>query len=158
MEPDLFADVAGILPSLLPPGVGRAHQRAHRYGVKVWFGGEEPNRDHYEAQVVGARDVPGATVLALEVGFHAEQPKEAANEATLAALVAGRKAWAKVLGDEATAGPFLGRATKWRRLSETWIDPDLSVDDLAFEIAARLADYITALEPLRRAAVAGSDA
>ena len=38
----------------------------------------------------------------------------------------------------------------WQRLSETWADPDLGDPELPMEVAARLADYITALEPLRR--------
>ena len=45
----------------------------------------------------------------------------------------------------------LGRAANWRRVSETWIDPDLGDPELAFEIAARLTDYISAIEPARRA-------
>ena len=49
------------------------------------------------------------------------------------------------------AGVFLGRAEDWRRLSETLIDPDLGDPELGMEIAARLTDYITTLEPLRRA-------
>jgi hypothetical protein len=52
---------------------------------------------------------------------------------------------------EAEIGLFLGRATAWRRVSETWADPDLSQPGVAFEVATRLTDYITALEPIRRA-------
>ena len=47
-------------------------------------------------------------------------------------------------------GPFLGRPDVWRRVSETWPDPDLGGEDLGIEVAVRLADYITALEPVRR--------
>jgi hypothetical protein len=36
-------------------------------------------------------------------------------------------------------------------VSETWPDPDLSVDDLCMEIALKLVDYMTALEPALRA-------
>ena len=46
---------------------------------------------------------------------------------------------------------FLGRAEHWRRISEVWPDPDLSEPGLAFEIASRLVDYVTALEPHLRA-------
>ena len=42
-------------------------------------------------------------------------------------------------------GAFLGRQDAWRRVSETWPDPDLGAPDLGFEIAARLVDYIAAL-------------
>ncbi len=53
------------------------------------------------------------------------------------------------MGDAAVVGPFLGRAKSWRRVSETWADPDLGDPELAIELAASLADYITALEPAR---------
>ena len=46
---------------------------------------------------------------------------------------------------EPVAGP-----EDWRRVSETWIDPDLGDPELGMEIGARLTDYICALEPLRR--------
>jgi len=35
-------------------------------------------------------------------------------------------------------------------VSEVWPDPDLSDPELVFELAARLTDYFTALEPHRR--------
>jgi hypothetical protein len=53
------------------------------------------------------------------------------------------------VGKAAVVGPFLGRAKSWRRVSETWADPDLGDPELAIELAASLADYITALEPAR---------
>jgi hypothetical protein len=57
------------------------------------------------------------------------------------------------MGDEPEAGTFIG-ADRWQRISETWEPPDPDdVDvDAAIEIAARLADYVTVLEPLRRQA------
>ena len=105
-----------------------------------------PPKEHYEAQVVGARDVPGAEVLAIEVGFHSEYPKHADNDAVLAGLLAAEQ-WRSDLGDEAVAGEFLGRADNWRRISETWPDPDLDDPELGTELAMRLLDYIEALEP-----------
>jgi hypothetical protein len=152
MEPSLFDDVADAVRGLLPPELGEVHLRAHRYGIKVWFRTAKPTREHYEAQVVGARDAPGARVLALEVGFHCEHPKEPENEAVIARLLTQEKRWRRAIGKEAVVGPFLGRAEHWRRISEVWLDPDLSETGLAFEIASRLVDYITALEPLVRVA------
>ena len=55
-----------------------------------------------------------------------------------------------MLGDETTAGGFLGRPDQWQRVSEVWVDPNLDDVNLGWEIATRLTDYITALEPLRR--------
>lgn len=149
----LFEQVADGLHSLVPPELGRWHQRNHRYGIKVWFGdAAKPERLHYEAQVVGAKHVPGAKVLAVEVGFHAEHPDPRVNQAALDGLVAKQKAWKRTLGDEPVAGGFLGRAKDWKRLSETWADPDLSDPELPFELAARLTDYLVALQPHLRSA------
>ena len=150
MELSLFDEVADLARGLVPPELGEFRERHHRYGIKVWFDTAKPPREHYEAQVVGAKYVREATVLALEVGFHAEHAKVDENEAALARLVGSEKRWRRALGKEAVAGEFLG-ADVWRRISETWPDPDLGDPDMAFEIAARLTDYITALEPLRRA-------
>jgi hypothetical protein len=151
MEPSLFDDVADAVRGLLPPDLGEPRVRAHRYGIKIWFGPLKPTREHYEAQVVGARDWPAARTLALEVGFHCEHPKEPDNEAVLTALAAHERRWRRDVGKEAEVATFLGRAEHWRRVSEVWPDPDLSEPGLALEIASRLVDYMTALEPLLRA-------
>src|SRR5690606_31124036 len=119
-------------------------RRAHRYGIKLWFGGAaKPGREHYEAQVVGARHVPGATTLAIEVGFHAEHPDPERNAATVAVLraAAAERRWRRALGPEPVVGPFLGHDGGWLRVSETWPDPDLGDPDLALALAARLTDY-----------------
>ena len=148
---ELFEAVGEALRGLVPDELGPTHVRSHRWGVKLWFGDPTPPRQHYEAQVLAARHVAEAEVLAIEVGFHSELPRPADNESTLALLLAGERRWRKVLGPEAVAGPFIGRPDDWRRLSETWADPDLDDEDLALEMAARLTDYVTVLEPLLRA-------
>ena len=147
----MFEEVGEVLRGLVPEELGEPRYKAQRYGVKVWFGGDRPEREHYEAQVVGARHVEDASVLALEVGFHAEHRQASENEQVVAHLLAAEDRWRPVVGDEAVVGPFLGRADTWRRVSETWPDPDLGDADLAFEVAARLADYVTGIEPVRRA-------
>ena len=150
MEMLLFDEVGEAVRSLVPAELGEIRCRAHRYGLKVWFGSEKPAREHYEAQVIGARDVPEAEVLAIEVGFHAENPNPDDNDKTLATLLKKERGWRKTLGREAVAGAFLGRADDWTRISETWPDPDLGDPDLPMELALRLADYVIALEPVRR--------
>jgi len=150
MELALFDDVGEAVRGLMDPELGTVHFRAHRYGVKLWFDDDVAPRAHYEAQVIGPRHVPDATVLALEVGFHAEHPRVADNDAVIAHLMTTEKRWRRVVGDEAVVGPFLGRADTWRRVSETWPDPDLSDATLVVEVAARLTDYVIALEPVRR--------
>lgn len=144
-----------MLPSLVPLELGRVHQQPRQWGIKVWFGdtpADKPARVHYEAQVIGAADVPGAKILAIEVGWHAEQSKEADNDALLAKVLAKEKAWRKVIGTEPVCGDFLGGAVRWRRVSECWNDPDLGDPELPFELAARLTDYVTGIEPVLRAA------
>ena len=57
------------------------------------------------------------------------------------------------IGRAAEAGEFLGMGD-WRRISEVWEPPDTDDPDAAIEIAARLAEYVDAIEPLRRATLA----
>jgi hypothetical protein len=150
VELSIFEEAGEALRGLAPPDLGEYRHRAHRYGVKVWFGPSTPTREHYEAQVVGPDADRRARVLAIEVGFHAEHPKAEENDAVIAHLLASEKQWRRVVGKEAQVGDFLGRQDNWRRVSETWPDPDLDDGDLVIEIATRLTDYITALEPIRR--------
>src|SRR4029079_2600325 len=72
LEESLFEDVGDILRGMAPVELGACRYRAHRYAITVLFGREKPIREHYEAQVIGAQEVEGAAVLALEVGFHTE--------------------------------------------------------------------------------------
>ena len=150
VDPFLFDDVGEVARALVPHELGPLYRRSHRYGVKAWFGGDTPTKEHYEAQVVGASAVEGAKVLVVEIGFHAEHTKPADNDAAIARLLAAEAQWREELGNAAVVGPFLGRADTWRRVSETWPDPDLSQAGIAFELGTRLTDYITALEPLLR--------
>jgi hypothetical protein len=147
----LFDEVAEVVRGGTPDELGPLRCRAHSGGVKVWFGEAKPPREHYEAQLLGVRDVPWVTVLALEIGFHCEHPDPARNQSVLDGLVRAEATWRPQLGPDAEAAPFLGRLTDWRRLSEVWPDPDLSPGDVALEIGARLVDYLVVLEPLRRA-------
>jgi len=148
MELSLFDHVADALVGLVPRELGQLRYRARRFGIKVWFNDDAPPREHYEAQVISRYQVGDETVTALEVGFHSEHPGLADNDAVIARMAAAEQRWRPQLGGEAVAGAFIGN-TSWRRVSETWPEPDLEDTELAFEVAARLTDYITALEPLR---------
>lgn len=156
MELGVFDHVADALLGLVPDDLGVLRVAPRRWGLKVWFDDDACPRVHYEAQVVPARLVPDAEVLALELGFHAEHPKEPDNVAVLAPLLAAEARWRRMLGEPAVAGPFLGNA-RWRRISETWADPDLSDPELCFELADRLAGYVAAIEPLRARAISRRD-
>src|SRR5207302_6430864 len=149
-ELSLFEACAEALRGLVSSDLGAVRLRWHRYGIKVWFGPERPPREHYEAQVIGPEHVESATVLGLEVGFHAEHRDAADNDRVIARLLDSEGEWRPKIGAEAVVGPFLGRAASWRRVSEIWADPDLSSTDLAFEVASRIGEYASALEPLRR--------
>jgi hypothetical protein len=148
-EPSVFEDVADAVRGLVPKDLGELRCSSHRYGVKVWFGQDNPSREHYEAQLIGREHVSGAKVLAVEVGFHSEYPHEADNEEVISSLLRSERRWRRKLGDDAVVGSFLGRAGHWRRVSEVWPDPNLADPEMVFELAARLTDYVTTLEPYR---------
>jgi hypothetical protein len=156
VELGFFDEVAEALRGLVGGDRMDMHQQARRWGLKAWFGAERPAREHYEAQVISPDGVDGATVAALEIGFHAEHPDAADNEAAIASLVAGQDSWRAALGHDAVVGPFLGRFPDWRRVSEAWPDPDLDDPDLPVQVALRLSDYIDALEPLRHGPAPGA--
>lgn len=143
MERTFFHQVQDVFESNALDITGTLHSTAHRRGIKVWY--DEATREHHEAQLVR---VDGRIVL--EIGFHAEHPRVGENEAMLNRLLDDAHAWRRELGDEPRAGVFLG-VDRWRRISEIWKESDPQDVDVAIEIAARLADYVSVLEPLRRA-------
>ncbi len=147
VELPLFEQVGELTRTLVPPEIGAVRFRAHRRGVKVWLDSDAPPRLHYEAQLIPRRLVDDRDGAALEVGFHAEHGDMAVNDAAVAALTAAEPRWRPELGEVAETGPFLGRPDDWRRCSETWIEPDLDNEEIAFEVASRLADYVNALQP-----------
>ena len=142
VERSFFHQVQDVFEGFVIDVGGTLHSNAHSRGLKVWY--DDATREHYEAQLIRVDD---GTVL--EVGFHAEHPKVGDNEAVLARLLRDEHAWRGELGDEPVAGAFIG-VDRWCRISEVWPAPDPDDIDGAIEIAARLADYVSALEPLRR--------
>ncbi|MEU6040394.1 hypothetical protein ABZ801_33810 [Actinomadura sp. NPDC047616] len=147
-DQELFDQVGEVVRGSAPRTAGELRVQVRPSGVKVWYGDAAPPREHYEAQIVAADIVTDARVRALEIGWHAEHPREADNQALLDGLRAREPRWRAALGDDAVAGAFLGRTT-WRRISETWLDPDLDGPDVPFDIGVRLVDYINALQPHR---------
>ena len=112
----------------------------------MWFGTSDGRaaKEHYEAQLI-RHDGD----VALEIGFHAEHRDPTRNQATLDAMVRIESSWRPELGDEAVAGAFLGM-DEWTRISEVWEAPDPDDPEAPMEIAARLADYVDAIEPVRQ--------
>lgn len=146
LDTHLFEQVADAVRSLMADD-DRLRLRAHRRGVKVWFGPEKPTREHFEAQVMPRRYVDGCEGVAVEIGFHAEHKDLARNEAAIESLLGHEASWRRQLGAEAEVGVFFG-ADQWRRVSEVWVEPDLDDPELAFEMAARLVDYLSAMQPV----------
>ena len=142
VERTFFHQVQDVFEGFVLDVGGALRSTAHARGIKVWY--DDATREHYEAQLIRVDD---DTVL--EIGFHAEHPKVDENETVLARLATHERGWRRELGDEPEAGVFIG-VDRWRRISETWPAPDPNDTDAAIEIAARLADYISVLEPLRR--------
>lgn len=148
VELPLFDQVADVVRALTPEELGDLRLRTHRRGIKVWFDTEKPPREHYEAQLLARSHVDGKDGMALEIGFHAENPDVDANTAVLAGITKSEKTWRKILGGDAETGEFYG-AANWRRVSEAWLEPDLEDPELSFEVASRLVDYLEAIEAAR---------
>lgn len=142
MERSFFHQVQDAFEGFAAGVAGEVHTTAHKRGIKVWY--DDATREHYEAQLIR---LDGD--VRLEVGFHSEYPKVTENDAVLARLIEHEPAWRSELGDEPEAGEFIG-SDRWRRISETWEPPDPDDVDAAIEVAARLADYVLAIEPVRR--------
>jgi len=147
IETHLFEQVVDAVRSMGAELEPSLKLRAHRRGMKAWFGAEKPTRAHFEAQLVPRRFVDGSDGAAIEIGFHSEHKEPSTNERVIDDLLRVEKKWRKALGNEAEVGTFFG-ADNWRRISEVWLDPDLEDPELAFEIAARLVDYLSALQPV----------
>lgn len=133
-----------------PDSIGEVRVRAHRRGVKVWFDTDAAGKEHYEAQLLSRRYVDGTEGMAIEIGFHTEHKDHGQNIAVIDQLLQTEKTWRKELGGEPEVDVFYG-ADNWRRVSEAWIEPDLDDEEITFEIASRLIDYVSAIEPARLA-------
>jgi hypothetical protein len=141
VAPGFFEIVRDAFEGFVARVDGRRSVYVHSRGLKVWF--DEETREHYESQLIR---VDGD--VRLEIGFHLEHSKAPKNDEVLQQLLAVETAWRTELGDDAVAGEFIGRAG-WCRISEVWPVPESEDIDEAIDVAARLADYVIALQPLR---------
>lgn len=133
--------VAEELPSHLPPSLRGFSLQQWGHFIKVWY--RDP-KFHFEAQFLGNG--------ALEVGFHMEAG-EAHNEEMAARLERKASLVRARLGAEARFG---SHGPRWRSLSETWRGGDLTGEEAATEVSARLAEYIRALHSIVEADSAGT--
>jgi len=148
MDLSAFDEVAELVRAMTPAEIGDVRVRAHRRGVKVWFDTEAPTKEHYEAQLLSRRYVDGLEGMALEIGFHSEHKEMDRNVSVIDRICTTEKSWRKELGKEPQVDVFYG-ADNWRRVSESWIEPDLEDPEITFEIASRLVDYVSVIEPAR---------
>lgn len=148
-EVTVFEAASELVRALAPSDLGDLRVTSHRRGLKLWFDTPKPTKEHYEAQLLARRYVDGGDGMALEIGFHAEHRDPADNDAVIDHIRSSEPRWRKVLGTPTEVATFFG-AENWRRVSETWIEPDLEDPELGFEIAARLVDYVSVIEPARR--------
>jgi hypothetical protein len=141
-----FVDMVDALVGFLPDELADFEYKHAWSGVKVWY--PPGHKEHYEVQYLARPD--GQPGPALEIGFHAEHSNPAANEAVLERLLTRSGGLRKALGRKTTIGDFLGvREDTWKRVSEVWMGPAVLEADTSIDAADRLADYITAIEPLR---------
>jgi hypothetical protein len=142
---EYFENVLDALIGFLPRELRTQSSRITSRNLKVWYG--DSDREHYEVQAIGSRGR-----WRLEVGWHAEHRDLAVNDDALEGLLRSERSWRKKLGNGAETGRFIGDARRiWRRISEVWDGPNLWGPEAAVEAAARLAEYMEALEPVRRA-------
>ncbi len=146
VELSVFDEVAELVRAMAPDAIGEVRVRAHRRGVKVWFDTDAAGKEHYEAQVLSRRYIDGTEGMAIEIGFHSEHKDQSKNISVVDHLMTTEKKWRKELGTQPEVDVFYG-AENWRRVSETWIEPDLDDEEITFEIASRLVDYVSALQP-----------
>lgn len=146
MQNRFFDQVLDAFEGFVDDAHGALHASAHGRGLKVWFDTTDGHsvKEHYEAQLIR---VDGG--VSCEIGFHAEHRDPSRNEAVLAALLTEEASWRQRLGTEAEAGPFIGMH-EWTRISEVWDPPEPDDPEAPMEVAARLADYVDAIEPVRR--------
>ena len=116
--------------------------------MKVWFDTDAATKEHYEAQLLSRKYVDGRNGMAVEIGFHSEHKEQAKNIEVIERVMTTEKKWRRELGKEPEVDVFYG-ADNWRRISEAWIEPDLDDPEITFEIASRLVDYVSAIEPAR---------
>jgi hypothetical protein len=149
-----FEQARDALVGFLPPEWRDFGSYFTSRNLKVWF--EPERKEHYEVQLISRHALQAARrrtrTTVLEVGFHAEHTDAARNDDVLARLERSSKRWRKVLGDEPEVDAFVGmQSGAWRRVSELWEGDDVIEPEAAIEAAARLAEYIRAIEPVRRA-------
>ena len=118
----------------VPPALREFHYDSIAFMAKLWYG----NKDlHYEIW-------PRARLGTIEIGLHFEADP-LTNARLLGAFAANSKAIRRALSDARIEEWDRGWARVWEPLP--YRKPD---EQLARELGDRIADYVTALEPILR--------
>lgn len=125
--------VADELPTHLPPKYRDYDSEQWGRYLKVWFSDQ---KIHFEVQFLRNGR--------LEIGLHFESDR-ATNERLATALEGKESRIRRSLGE---AVRFGSHGPRWRSVAERWSGGDLRGEEAATEAAARLAEYVVALEPL----------
>lgn len=115
--------------------------------IKIWY--DDP-QVHFEAQRISERWAPRGKP-AMEIGLHFEFPSPQRNEEMIARLTERPSRWARKLPKAKAGRAFGPNADAWRRLSEVVPLAAADEEDLAGEVAQRLAGYVRTLRPLIQA-------
>ena len=150
MDLQLFDEVGEVLRGLLPPELGELRTKHHRYGIKVWFGPAKPTREHYEAQVIGAKHVAEADGAGHRGRLPRRAPRPGGQRAGARAPPrAARSGGARCSGPRRWPASSSTTATGGSACRRPGPTPTSAIPISPIELATRLTDYITTLEPLR---------
>jgi hypothetical protein len=138
-----FDQVDDEVRGLVGPALRNYHSEKNGRLVKMWY--EDP-KVHFEAQRLSPAWAP-SPAPSMEVGLHLESRTQDRNESILARLLEKRSAWEDRFPAAAYGEAFGPQGPAWRRLSEV-VEIDALDEDLAGEVADRIAAYIVTLQPL----------
>jgi hypothetical protein len=111
--------------------------------LKAWY--DDP-AVHFEAQHLSPAWSP-SPAPSMEVGLHLEYRLPQRNESILRRLLELRGSWEDRLPEAVHGEAFGPQGPAWRRLSEI-VEIDALDEDLAGEMADRVAAYIVTLQPV----------
>ena len=128
---------------MVGPRLRNFHSERSGRLIKIWY--SDP-AVHFEVQRLSGTWSPRPQPC-LEIGLHLEFRDTGKNVEMLARLLQERHAWAGGLDGAEPGNAFGPMSAGWRRVSEVMDLPALD-EDLAGEVAERLAAYIRTLHPL----------
>jgi hypothetical protein len=138
-----FDQVDDELRGLVGPSLRDFNTEKSARLIKLWY---ENRTVHFEAQRLSQAWSPRPGPC-LEVGLHLESKDRFRNQSILEGLLERRAAWSNTLGYAEHGVCFGPQGAAWRRLSEV-VEIDEMDEDVAGEVAERLAGYVVTLQPV----------